>query len=230
MDRTTEVASVHFELIQGLILNGTCPTNDELAGKMEISSEKVEELLGLLSEMHGIVLHPYARKPWVVHPFSLTPTLNWVESDQMSWWAPCIWCAFGIAHLVGGNVVIHSRLGAEGETIRIQVRDGYPEEPQPLVVHFAIAPSQAWRNVHEHCSLVLPFHSTSDIRLWCLRHGAPFGEPVPLQRVAALAKAWYSTYADSNWHKWSTEEAQEIFRQVGLQSSFWALPRVSDRF
>jgi hypothetical protein len=97
-------------------------------------------------------------------------------------------------------------------------------------VHFAVAPSQAWRNVHEHCSLVLPFHSTNDIRTWCLRHGLQFGEPVPLQQVAALAKAWYSTHADSDWHKWSIEEAQEIFRQVGLQSSFWALSQVSGRF
>jgi hypothetical protein len=55
MDRTTKVASMHFELIQGPILNGTCPTNDELAGKMEISSEKVEELLGLL-ELFRIVM------------------------------------------------------------------------------------------------------------------------------------------------------------------------------
>src|SRR6202034_585326 len=101
-------------------------------------SEKVDELLELLSEMQGIVLHPYARKPWVVHLFPPTATLNWVEGDRLSRWAPCIWCAFGIAHLADGNVVIHSRLGAAGVTIRIQVRDGSPDEPQPPVVHFAI--------------------------------------------------------------------------------------------
>ena len=29
--------------------------------------------------MNGLVLHPHAARPWVIHPFLLTPTLNWIE-------------------------------------------------------------------------------------------------------------------------------------------------------
>src|SRR5262249_57149373 len=34
------------------------------------------------------------------------------------WWAPCIWCALGVAALVGEDVVIHSRIGGEAEKPR----------------------------------------------------------------------------------------------------------------
>lgn len=58
---------------------------------------------------------PITRRPWVIHPFSLSPTATWVQADQRGWWAPCIWCALGVAALVGQDVVVHCRIGAETE-------------------------------------------------------------------------------------------------------------------
>ena len=217
-----KLSRLHFELIQGTIRNSICPTNPTLAEKLEASEAEVEELLRELAAIHGVVLHPHACEPWIIHPFSLTPTINWIEGETGSWWAPCVWCALGVSVLVGGSTRIHTRYGAEAEPLVIEVANGLPAR-QEVWVHFAIPPVRAWDNVHQHCSLVLPFHSPTEIRDWCKRHGATMGEPVPLLDVARLARAWYGSHTEPQWRKWSVIEAQEIFSRVGLTSEFWRL-------
>lgn len=221
---------VHHELIQSLIETGTCPNRSELAESLDMSVAEIEQLLSELSETHGIVLHPHLCEPWVVHPFSTTPTAHWVEGSNASWWAPCIWCALGIATLVGADTRIHTRIGAEAEPLVIRVLDGRPVDVENVWVHFAIPPACAWQNVHQHCSMVLPFRSREEIHAWCERYRLPHGEDVLLRQVAELAQAWYHTYADRNWHKWTIAEAQSIFERSGLVSSFWDLKERAGRF
>ena len=222
---------LHYLLVKGLLADGVCPSNRRLAEELQIGEPQLEELFGALSEMHGVVLHPHVCEPWVVHPFSLTPTLNWVEnSSGWGWWSPCIWCAFGVAVLAGGEVAIHTRAGAESAPLVLQVKDGEPLDGHGLWVHFAIPPARAWNNVHQHCSLVLPFHTREDVARWCSRHGVHQGEPVPLSQVAALARIWYGRHADPGWKKWTVAEAEEIFQRVGLRSDFWRLGAHRGRF
>jgi hypothetical protein len=183
----------------------------------------MEALLRGLAAIHGVVLHPHACEPWVVHPFSVTPTLHWIEGNNSGWWAPCVWCALGVATLAGGKLRIHTRYGGEAEPLILDVRDGQPGGPPGTVVHFAIPPARAWNNVHQHCALVLPFRNEREIDEWCDRHRQPRGEAVPLAQVGILARAWYGSHANPDWHKWTIEEAREIFHRAGLQSAFWDL-------
>lgn len=224
------ISELHYEIIREIVHTGACPSNAVLARRLNSPISEVERNLRVLADCHGIVLHPYALRPWVVHPFSLTPTLHWVEGNQRSWWAPCIWCALGVATIVSGRVNIHTRVGAEQEEVTISVQDGQPISAQELVVHFAIPPAQAWRNMHEHCSMVLPFRLPSDIPAWCARHGLPNGQAVPLLQVSKLAQRWYGLYLSRDWHKWSISEARQIFKEVGLTSNFWALEEQDGRF
>lgn len=221
---------LHYELISGLIQDGTCPTNTELALRFGVTPAEVDDLLRALADQHGVVVHPHRPAPWILHPFSLTPTINWIEGRSRSWWAPCIWCAFGVATLLGGEVRIHSRYGAECDPIIVPVRNGLPLGFESVMVHFAIRPARAWDNVHEHCSMVLPFRNADEIGRWSSRHSLPRGEAVPLHQVAALARVWYGSHANPDWHKWSVAEAQEIFRNAGLTSAFWSLENKDGRF
>lgn len=224
------VSRLHYELISGLIQRSAPPTNSELAEKFAATEEEIRDLLRGLSAIHGVVLHPHVCEPWIVHPFSLTPTLNWIEGENGSWWAPCIWCALGVSALVGGATRIHTRLGAEAEPLILSVTNGKPCGTQDIWVHFAIPPSRAWDNVHQHCSLVLPFRSPAHIQQWCRRYGKEMGEAVPLLQVADLARVWYGSHGNPQWKKWTVAQAQEIFTQVGLTSGFWHLESRSGRF
>jgi hypothetical protein len=230
MDHQPSLAHLHYQLIRGLIQTAACPTTTELANHLGTTPSEIEDLLRSLADIHGIVLHPHRNAPWIVHPFSLTPTINWIEARGRSWWAPCLWCAFGVANLVGGDVHLHSRYGAESDPIIIPVRDGEPAGFESVVVHFAIRPARAWDNVHQHCSMVLPFRSADDISKWCIRHSLPRGESVPLRQVADLARVWYGTHASPDWHKWTVPEAQALFHQAGLTSAFWNLENKDGRF
>ena len=230
MDDQRALSRLHYELIHGLKESGACPTNSELADRMGMAPVELEELLRSLSAIHGVVLHPHACEPWIIHPFSLTPTINWIEGKWVSWWAPCVWCALGVATLVGGEVRVHTRYGAESEPITIPVKDGQPVGFEGVNVHFAIPPAQAWNNVHEHCAMVLPFRSANEIQEWCNRHRLPLGQPVPLHQVARLARMWYGSHANLDWHKWTIDEAQDIFHQAGLRSDFWDIGTKTGRF
>jgi ABC-type uncharacterized transport system ATPase subunit len=126
--------------------------------------------------------------------------------------------------LAGQRVQIHTRAGAEAEPLVIDVDNGEPvAASSDLVVHFSIPPRLAWDNVHQHCSLVLPFHSTEDVTHWCEAHGHNQGEIVPLSQVAQLARRWYGTHANIDWRKWTVPQAQDIFRAAGLTATFWQL-------
>jgi hypothetical protein len=227
---TVVLSQLHHAIIRGLIDDGRCPTNVELSRKLEIDAVALERSLRELADVHGVVLHPHVCEPWIVHPFSLTPTLNWIAADGRSWWAPCLWCALGVTTIVGGTARIHTRIGAEAEPLIIDVVDGRPITAIDTWVHFAIPPARAWDNVHLHCSLVLPFHFPADIELWCQRHGVTMGEAMPLEQVALLARVWYGKHADADWTKWSTAEAAQIFTEADLTSPFWRLESGEKRF
>ena len=221
---------LHYELIRGLIAEGRCPSNADLALALGVDAVGIEAAMRELDAMHGVVLHPHCCEPWILHPFSLTPTLNWVTNSMRSWWAPCLWCACGVAAVVGGDVLIHTRCGAEAEPIVIELKDGVPVSHPDLVIHFAIPPARAWDNVHQHCALVLPFHSHGDLAHWCVRYGVPMGQAVPLEQTARLARRWYGTHARSDWRKWTVAEAQVIFEDVGLTQEFWRLAPREGKF
>ncbi|GAA3766092.1 hypothetical protein GCM10022270_27600 [Terriglobus aquaticus] len=219
-----QLADVHAALIQQFLTAGNLPSMDRIASSLQITALELTKRLNALADLHGLVLHPHATEPWVVHPFSTTPTLHYVEGSLHGWWAPCIWCALGVAQLAGGVVRIHTRIGAEIEQIVVEVRNGVPLDADGIFVHFSIPPRRAWANVHQHCSLVLPFRSHNDINQWCERHGQTYGEAVTLERTAALARRWYGPYARASWRKWTVEQAREIFNESGLTSPFWEIP------
>jgi hypothetical protein len=107
----------------------------------------VAEALKRLEASHSLICHPGRATPWVIHPFSLSPTATWVQAGKLGWWAPCIWCALGVAALVGEDVVIHSRIGGESENLGIHVGGGLVRENN-IVTHFAVPLRSAWGDVH----------------------------------------------------------------------------------
>ena len=230
MPDDSSLSRVHHELIRGLIKTSACPTNSELVRRLDLPRVHIERLLRALSEIHGVVLHPHICEPWILHPFSLTPTMHWIKGQGGNWWAPCVWCALGVAALVKGEVQFHTRIGGEAEPIMIRIVEGQPVGFDDGWVHFAIPLARAWQNVHQHCSMVLLFRSPEQIRDWCTRHSLPYGEAVPFHHVVRLAHLWYGGYADVNWHRWTVAEAQDIFRKAGLVSQFWDLGEKKGKF
>jgi hypothetical protein len=215
-------AEVHHAFIDGLRQTGYAPSRHKVSATLAKPVKEIGEALYRLAESHGVVLHPHICEPWVIHPFSFSPTATWVQQGDKGWWAPCIWCGCGISALVGGNAVIHARLGGEMEDIDIHIVNGKVVE-KDLWVHFAVPPRAAWDNVHHFCATVLPFRHAADAQVWSQRHGIPAGLAVPIAQVQDLGREWYAHHCDRNWRKWSVAEAIKIFENVGLVGPFWSL-------
>ncbi len=214
--------AVHHRLVQQLIDRGRISSSAELATELGVTHSELDASFLRLAASHSLVLHPHKNEPWVIHPFSLSPTHTWVSRGERGWWAPCLWCGLGVANLVGGDVTLHCRIGGEAEAIQIEVRDGQPMDAG-LWAHFPERPALAWNNVHHFCARLLPFRQASDVGLWAERHGFALGQVLPLTQLADLARRWYGRHADPFWRKATIEEASAIFAAAGLTGEFWQL-------
>jgi Alkylmercury lyase len=215
-------SAIHYHLVRGLIDDGFAPDLVRLQELVGRGPAAVIQALERLEASHSLVCHPGHKAPWVIHPFSLSPTATWVQAGQRGWWSPCIWCALGVAALVDDDVIIHSRVGGETEDLDLHVCGGIVREDS-ILTHFAVPVSSAWDNVHHFCATVLPFRSEADVDVWCRRHAIPKGAVVPIGQVAEVARIWYGQHAERHWKKWSITQAREIFGRVGLTGPFWAL-------
>ena len=108
-------SAIHYYLVRGLIDDGFAPDSAKLQELVAADAATVAEAFKRLEASHSLICHAGHTAPWVIHPFSLSPTATWVQAGKLGWWAPCIWCALGVGVLVGEDVVIHSRIGGEAK-------------------------------------------------------------------------------------------------------------------
>ncbi len=213
---------VRGELTRSIAELQRSPSNEELASRVGCSIDECESALSALNEEHALLLHPGTKKPWVVHPFALSPGGCWVEIDEKGWWANCLYCAFGIAAALESDADIFTRIGGEREQAHIHIRSGEVVE-HDLLFHLSTPPNHWWDNVIHACAGFQPFKSESDVDNWCVRHGLPKGAVVPLPQMWSFAQDWYGDYIRKPWSKRSTDEVQEVFHRHGFTSPFWAM-------
>ena len=234
---------VHYEILQNIYKKGHAPNMKQLCINCNLSNEKILASIKRLELNHGVVLHPNSDPAniWIIHPFSLTPSLFWVESVDPNhigkgYWAPCIWCASGVAHLIGGNANIHTKLGGEKESIVIKVRGdqivGNDLGIKQLYGHFGISVLNAWDNVHHFCGIALVFDNKENIKKWCKNHGYDpnYGHITEIENIYNLGKIWYGKHMDKDWVKWTIKEAKQIFKQTGFTHPIWKMPDGDETF
>jgi hypothetical protein len=218
----TREGELHAFIIGHVAERGFAPSSDALQEKLGWPEAVVRSALTRLAETRGVILKPNSFDVWGIHPFTLMPTPTWVESETRGWWANCAWCALGIGAALRQNIRVVSRLGAEHETIEFQVQGGQPSNVQ-LSIHFPFRASEWWNNPYNPCGGILFFSSHSQVDEWCARHGFPRGETIDIATGVALSRNWFGDYMEPSWRRKSPDEAQQVFRSLGLTSPFWRL-------
>jgi hypothetical protein len=68
---------------------------------------------------------------------------------------------------------------------------------------------------------MLFFRSEADLEDWLGTKKAARGETLTVTQLWQLSQRWYHTRLDVEYHGRTLEQAQEIFKAVGLVSDFW---------
>jgi hypothetical protein len=220
---------VHAALLRELLARNHAQSPDELAARLDAPRADIDDSLRRLEANHSLILHPGSLDVWMVHPASTTPTLFYVTDGEVGTWAPCIWCALGVAWLRGGELSIHTTLGAQTEQCVLRFCDGVLE-PADLLAHLPVPVANAWDNVHKHCALTLVFRDEAAIDRWCAEHDTPRGEVLTLEALSDFARTWYGRHLDEDWRKPTAQEAAALFTDAGLTSAHWHVPGGDERF
>jgi hypothetical protein len=69
------------------------------------------------------------------------------------------------------------------------------------------------------------FRSEDHALAWTRANRYQLGALVSLERVWALAKAWYTDPRVRDWRPRTRDESQAVIASVGLTGPFWELPR-----
>ena len=60
---------------------------------------------------------------------------------------------------------------------------------------------------------------------WCAARGRLPGAIISLSTAWNLAEAWYANRLQADWRRRTAEEAQDVFRRLGLNDPFWGLSK-----
>jgi hypothetical protein len=201
---------------------GYAPSSDVIASRVGKSAAEVEAGLHRLHLAHALLLHPGSSRPWVVHPFALSPGSCWVQTPDTGYWANCLYCGFGIAASLRCDAVITTRYGGEAETVRYVVTEGQVQASGD-VFHLSTPVQAWWDNVIHACASFQPFRTEADAADWCRRHDFPKGASMSIPALWSFAQDWYGAYLTEPWRKRAREDVMELFERHGLTTEFWRI-------
>lgn len=202
---------------------GYAPDEAIIAAESGLTVEKVRTGLLRLSEAHALALHPGTTIPWVVHPFSLSPSSCWVAAEcGHGYWANCLYCAFGIAAALRCDAIVSTRYGGEADPVRYTITGGQAPASDDLF-HLSTPPRRWWENVTFTCSTFQPFRNLDEVHAWTERHRLPFGAVMTMPELWAFASEWYGAHLDEHWRRRTRRSAADLFERHQLTGPFWSL-------
>lgn len=144
MDFATRVKLKLYEMIAR---DAKMPNSGAVAKELGETRQEIEAAFRRLSEQRLLVLEPGSQSEIrMAPPFSGIETPFLVAVGEKSYYANCVWDAFGVAAALQQDAVIHAADGYTKEPIELQVKDGKPV-PQQFVAHFAVPAAKWWQDI-----------------------------------------------------------------------------------
>jgi hypothetical protein len=144
MDFETEVKLTIYRMVSE---NVVFPDTVAVSAKMDVSEEKIRKTFQELAAKRLLVLEPGdASKIRMAPPFSGVTTPFRVEVAVKSYYANCVWDAFGIAAALHQDGIIFASDGYTNEPLVLEVKDRQPSISNYLA-HFAIPAAHWWDDI-----------------------------------------------------------------------------------
>jgi hypothetical protein len=137
---------VRAAVYDGTISAGAPPSADDLANRLGLTRENVQESLERLAAAKALVLQRESREILMANPFSAVPTPFAVYANDRLYYGNCIWDALGIAAMLHADARVVSSCGCCSEAMQLSVK-GASLLPIEAVIHFAIPASRWWNDI-----------------------------------------------------------------------------------
>lgn len=144
MDFESEVKLTIYKMIAE---DAVIPDSASVATKLNVAEGKIREVFQELAAKRLLVLEP--GKPTKIRmapPFSGIDTSFRVEVGEKSYYANCVWDAFGIAAALKQDATIFSSDGFTQEPLILGVKDSKPRDSSYLA-HFAVPAAHWWDDI-----------------------------------------------------------------------------------
>lgn len=126
---------------------GRVPNASAVCRKIDLDES---EVLDVFKRLHAKrLLLPEPGDPTRIRmapPFSGIPTKFPVEANGKTYYANCVWDAYGIAAALHCDAISRASDGQTGEPLTLEVKNGQPVL-KPYVAHFAVPAAHWWDNL-----------------------------------------------------------------------------------
>lgn len=122
------------------------PGIEDVANTLGVPRAEAGESFRQLASRRLLVLAPGSGEIVMAPPFSANPTPFRVAVGQRSYFANCVWDAYGIATALHEDAEVDASCGCCGEPMRLLVRGGEPVSAEGLA-HFAVPAAHWWDDI-----------------------------------------------------------------------------------
>ena len=144
MDFDTQVKTAIYRWIAETT---RAPAVEDIASLLRWPPQEVAEAFGRLFAKRVLFLEPDRRTIRMAPPFSAVPTQHRVRVGERTWFANCSWDSLGIPAALHAEAEVFSRCEQTLEPIRLRVGREGPENPEPVVAHFAVPAAKWWADL-----------------------------------------------------------------------------------
>jgi hypothetical protein len=122
---------------------GRPPFSEEVATALGIEASSVLEGFQRLRSRRLLYLARDSGEIVMAPPFSAVPTGFLVTTAQRSYFANCVWDAYGIAAALRADATVQASCACCGQPMSLAVEADHPV-PTPGIAHFAVPAAHWW--------------------------------------------------------------------------------------
>jgi hypothetical protein len=126
--------------------DGRPPSALDVADELGLSLEETEGSFLRLEAGHVLVFLPGTLDVWMANPLSAVPTGFWVETPHGDYWGSCVWDAFGVVAMLGGDGTVSTSCPDCDEPMELRV-ESWELQPSDGVAHFSVPARRWWDDI-----------------------------------------------------------------------------------
>jgi hypothetical protein len=137
------ISRVRLEVLSATAKSGRVPDAEAVGRTLDAPRGDVSEAFHRLADAHIYVAEPGdPSRLRMANPYSAVQTRFRVEVGRRGYFGNCVWDAFGVISLLGGDGAVSTSCPDCHEALEVRVA-GRHLEPVDAVVHFSV-PARGW--------------------------------------------------------------------------------------